>query len=138
MTSESTLSPGAQMVANRLRKNLKRLRNWRRRNAVTCYRAYDADLPEYAAAVDVYQEAAGEQRVFLHVQEYQAPASIPEATAEHRLGELVAAVVRRVRDRRLPAGIENACAWQGRQQVRAHGRLAASTCWLRKVWSSCG
>ena len=92
MTLKSTLSPGAQMVANRLRKNLKRLRNWRRRNAVTCYRAYDADLPEYAAAVDVYQEASGEERVFLHVQEYQAPASIPEATAEHRLGELVAAV----------------------------------------------
>lgn len=80
------------MVANRLRKNLKRLRNWRRRNGVTCFRAYDADLPEYSAAVDCYEAAADPHPVYLHVQEYQAPASIPEATTERRLGELLAAV----------------------------------------------
>lgn len=86
------LTPGAQMVANRLRKNLKRLRNWRRRNEVTCFRVYDADLPEYSAAVDCYEAADDPGCVYLHVQEYQAPANIPEETAERRLGELVAAV----------------------------------------------
>jgi len=55
------------MVANRLRKNLKRLNGWRRRHDVTCFRAYDADLPEYAAAIDVYQEEGGHARRFLHV-----------------------------------------------------------------------
>ncbi len=87
-----TLSPGATMVANRLRKNRKRLASWRRRQAVSCYRVYDADLPEYAAAVDLYQEVGGASRLFAHVQEYQAPAKIPVAVTERRLGELVDAV----------------------------------------------
>lgn len=87
------MTPGAQMVANRLRKNLKRLNGWRRRNDITCFRAYDADLPEYAAAIDVYEEEGGQGRRFLHVQEYQAPAKIPEEVTERRLDELLAAAV---------------------------------------------
>ncbi|MDQ1118340.1 MULTISPECIES: bifunctional 23S rRNA (guanine(2069)-N(7))-methyltransferase RlmK/23S rRNA (guanine(2445)-N(2))-methyltransferase RlmL [Pseudoxanthomonas] len=86
------LNDGAQMVANRLRKNLKKLKAWRQREDVSCYRAYDADLPEYAAAVDVYTEAEGAQRTFLHVQEYAAPASIPEADVQRRFNELLSAV----------------------------------------------
>jgi len=80
------------MVANRLRKNRKHLRSWCRRQAVSCFRVYDADLPEYAAAVDLYEEAGGAARRFAHVQEYQAPASIPGEVAEQRLGELLDAV----------------------------------------------
>jgi 23S rRNA (guanine2445-N2)-methyltransferase / 23S rRNA (guanine2069-N7)-methyltransferase len=86
------LSDGAQMVANRLQKNLRRFAPWRKRAGITCFRAYDADLPEYAAAVDVYTEVAEPARVHVHVQEYQAPASIPAATTERRLAELCAAV----------------------------------------------
>ena len=78
------------MVANRLRKNLRKFKSWREREDVTCYRAYDADLPEYSAAIDVYQsEPEGE--TWLHVQEYAAPAEIPEATTRRRLNELLAA-----------------------------------------------
>ncbi len=87
------LSAGATMVANRLRKNLQRLRRWREREGVDCYRAYDADLPEYAAAIDVYRECDGERRTFLHIQEYQAPKSIDEQVARSRLGELIRAAV---------------------------------------------
>lgn len=87
-----TLSDGAQMVANRLRKNIKHLQSWTKREAVTCYRVYDADLPEYSAAVDLYQECEGEQRRFLHVQEYQAPETIPEADSKRRFGELLNAL----------------------------------------------
>jgi len=76
-------SPGAEMFANRLRKNLKNLGRWARQNDVACYRLYDADLPEYAVAVDVYQ---GDQ-TWLHVQEYEAPASIDREKAETRLIE---------------------------------------------------
>ncbi|MDD5035167.1 MAG: bifunctional 23S rRNA (guanine(2069)-N(7))-methyltransferase RlmK/23S rRNA (guanine(2445)-N(2))-methyltransferase RlmL [Methylococcaceae bacterium] len=75
--------PGAEMFANRLRKNLKNLGGWARRSGVSCYRLYDADLPEYAVAVDVYQ---GEQ-TWLHVQEYEAPASVDPQKAEGRLVE---------------------------------------------------
>jgi len=85
------LSDGAQMVANRLRKNLRALRNWREREGVACYRAYDADLPEYAAAIDVYTTDEAEPRTFLHVQEYAAPAEIPEADVRRRRNELLAA-----------------------------------------------
>ncbi len=82
---EAPLSAGAQMVANRLRKNRDRLRKRLQREGISCYRLYDADLPEYAAAVDVYEDHAV-------VQEYQAPAEIPAETARRRLGELIRAV----------------------------------------------
>ena len=63
------LSEGAQMFANRLQKNLKQLGKWARREQVDCYRLYDADMPEYALAVDLYQD-------WVHVQEYAAPRSV--------------------------------------------------------------
>jgi 23S rRNA (guanine2445-N2)-methyltransferase / 23S rRNA (guanine2069-N7)-methyltransferase len=91
---QAPLSEGAQMVANRLRKNVRKLKSWRQREGVECFRAYDADLPEYAAAIDVYTEEAaqdGSSRTFLHVQEYQAPSTIPEADARRRFGEIVRA-----------------------------------------------
>jgi 23S rRNA (guanine2445-N2)-methyltransferase / 23S rRNA (guanine2069-N7)-methyltransferase len=90
VVAESTaLSPGAEMVANRLRKNLRKLKAWRERERVTCFRAYDADLPEYAAAIDVYATDEREPRTFLHVQEYAAPADIPEADTRRRRNELL-------------------------------------------------
>ena len=85
------LSEGAQMVANRLRKNIKKYKNWLKRTGVTCYRVYDADLPEYAAAIDVYVEDNRSAKVWLHVQEYAAPASIPENDVKRRRNELLAA-----------------------------------------------
>ena len=90
-TAPRPLGEGAQMVANRLRKNLRALKSWRAREGVACFRAYDADLPEYAAAIDVYAEADDPDRLWLHVQEYAAPASVPEQTARRRLGDLLAA-----------------------------------------------
>ncbi|HVR80957.1 MAG TPA: bifunctional 23S rRNA (guanine(2069)-N(7))-methyltransferase RlmK/23S rRNA (guanine(2445)-N(2))-methyltransferase RlmL [Luteimonas sp.] len=86
----AVLSEGAQMVANRLRKNLKKLKSWREREGVSCYRAYDADLPEYAAAIDVYTTDP-EGQTWLHVQEYAAPAEIPEVDTRRRLNELLTA-----------------------------------------------
>lgn len=79
------LSSGAQMVANRLRKNYKKLRRWIRRQQIQCYRLYDADMPEYAAAIDLYGD-------YIHVQEYAPPKSVDPIKAEQRLQELLAAV----------------------------------------------
>jgi 23S rRNA (guanine2445-N2)-methyltransferase / 23S rRNA (guanine2069-N7)-methyltransferase len=87
-TTAMPRSAGAEMVANRLRKNLKHLSKWARREGVTCFRVYDADLPEYAAAVDLYEEA-GCGRRFAHVQEYAAPASVDPDKAALRLDEIV-------------------------------------------------
>ncbi len=83
------LSDGARMVANRLRKTLKASKSWRAHDRVDCFRAYDADIPEYAAAIDVYTEVDAGTR-WLHVQEYAAPAEIPEATTRKRFAELLA------------------------------------------------
>ncbi len=85
------LSEGAQMAANRLRKNLRNSKSWREREGVSCFRIYDADLPEYSAAIDVYTEADDPDRRWLHVQEYAAPAEIPDADVRRRLRELLTA-----------------------------------------------
>lgn len=85
------LSEGAQMVANRLRKNLRKLKAWREREQISCFRVYDADLPEYAAAIDVYVDADAPGQTWLHVQEYAAPAEIPPPLARRRLNALLAA-----------------------------------------------
>jgi 23S rRNA (guanine2445-N2)-methyltransferase / 23S rRNA (guanine2069-N7)-methyltransferase len=79
---------GAVMLANRLTKNLKALRKWRAQEQVHCFRLYDADLPEYAVAVDVYE---GEQR-WVVVQEYAAPASIDPRDARRRLREALSVI----------------------------------------------
>ncbi|SFE97925.1 bifunctional 23S rRNA (guanine(2069)-N(7))-methyltransferase RlmK/23S rRNA (guanine(2445)-N(2))-methyltransferase RlmL [Nitrosomonas sp. Nm166] len=71
----------SEMFANRLRKNLKKLSKWIKQNRIHCYRLYDADLPEYAVAVDVYQ---GEQ-TWINVQEYEAPKAIDFIKANQRL-----------------------------------------------------
>ena len=86
--ASASLGAGAEMLRNRLRKNWKELGRWARREGITCFRVYDADLPEYALAVDLYQADLR----WVHVQEYQAPATIEPAKARSRLREALAVV----------------------------------------------
>jgi 23S rRNA (guanine2445-N2)-methyltransferase / 23S rRNA (guanine2069-N7)-methyltransferase len=79
---------GARMFANRLAKNQKRLRAWARRSGVSCYRVYDADMPEYAFAIDLYRTLEPEED-WLHVQEYAAPAEIEAESVRRRRGEVL-------------------------------------------------
>jgi 23S rRNA (guanine2445-N2)-methyltransferase / 23S rRNA (guanine2069-N7)-methyltransferase len=79
----SVSDPGSEMFANRIRKNLKRVGKWARKNGITCYRLYDADMPEYAVAIDLYDNWA-------HVQEYQAPAGVEPENARRRLNQIMA------------------------------------------------
>jgi len=80
--------PQAEMFGNRLRKNLKKLSKWAKHNDIHCYRLYDADLPEYAVAVDVYQ---GEE-IWVNVQEYESPKTIEAAKANQRLAGVMAEI----------------------------------------------
>ncbi|USR41276.1 bifunctional 23S rRNA (guanine(2069)-N(7))-methyltransferase RlmK/23S rRNA (guanine(2445)-N(2))-methyltransferase RlmL [Ectopseudomonas hydrolytica] len=84
-SSQARLSEGGQMFANRLQKNLKQLGKWARREGVECYRLYDADMPEYALAVDLYRD-------WVHVQEYAAPRSVDPDKAQARLLDALAAI----------------------------------------------
>lgn len=88
--SVGTINTGATMFANRLQKNLKNLSRWAKQNAITCYRVYDADLPEYAVAIDIYQS----EQTWVHVQEYEPPKSIDAHKANQRLTELLAEIPR--------------------------------------------
>ncbi len=79
------LSEGGQMFANRLQKNLKAMSKWVKREGIDCYRVYDADMPEYAMAIDLYHD-------WVHVQEYAAPKSIDPEKASIRMFDALAAI----------------------------------------------
>ena len=87
------LTEGAQMVLNRLKKNQRRLDAWRKKSAVSCYRLYDADIPEYAVAVDIYDQS-------IHVQEYAPPSTISDKLARERFAEVKQAIKRFAADYR--------------------------------------
>ncbi len=78
-------SGGIAAFENRLRKNVRRLGRWTNRAGVTCWRAYDADLPDYSVAVDVYDCTDGVRRAV--VSEYAAPSEIAPEKAARRLDQ---------------------------------------------------
>jgi 23S rRNA (guanine2445-N2)-methyltransferase / 23S rRNA (guanine2069-N7)-methyltransferase len=80
--------PGSSMFANRLRKNHVKLTAWARRNDVACFRVYDADMPEYAFAIDLY----GNDSLWACVQEYAAPPSVAPEAARARRDEALAVI----------------------------------------------
>ncbi|WP_025994949.1 bifunctional 23S rRNA (guanine(2069)-N(7))-methyltransferase RlmK/23S rRNA (guanine(2445)-N(2))-methyltransferase RlmL [Pseudomonas viridiflava] len=85
VVEQPRLSEGGQMFANRLQKNLKLMGKWVRREGIDCYRVYDADMPEYSMAIDLYHD-------WVHVQEYAAPKSIDPEKASARLFDALAAI----------------------------------------------
>lgn len=82
------LSKGAEMAYNRLIKNIKEIKPVMEKEGVTCYRIYDADMPEYSAAIDVYENK------WINLAEYAAPDTIDPEDAERRLNELIYATER--------------------------------------------
>ena len=82
------LSEGAEIVYRKLLKNIESLKDKMEKEGVTCYRIYDADIPEYAAAVDVYEWK------WINLSEYAAPDYIDQDKAEERLNEIIYATER--------------------------------------------
>lgn len=76
-------NPDAIALKNRLLKNIKRLKRWAEKEKISCYRIYDADLPNYNLAVDLYYS----EELHVNLQEYQAPKTIAPAVAKQRLRE---------------------------------------------------
>ncbi len=76
---------GAQDFANRLQKNMSALKKWATKEQVFCLRLYDADLPDFNVAVDLYGDR-------LHVQEYAPPKTIDPEKAKKRFNLALAAV----------------------------------------------
>ena len=82
----------AQMFHNRLLKNMRTLGKWATKSKLDCYRLYDADMPEFSLAIDVYTEYTS-RAVWLHVQEYAAPKSVDKDASLERLREALAVLV---------------------------------------------
>ncbi len=84
--------PGAEMFANRLRKNAAALGAWARKEGIACYRVYDADMPEYAFSIDVYSAGSPLAPRFVYVQEYAPPATIELEKARARREEALSVI----------------------------------------------
>lgn len=84
-SSVNTLPERATMIMNRLKKNKRTLKAWIKQNNIEAYRIYDADIPEYACAIDIYQDWAV-------VQEYKAPSEISVEKARQRVRDVINAI----------------------------------------------
>jgi 23S rRNA (guanine2445-N2)-methyltransferase / 23S rRNA (guanine2069-N7)-methyltransferase len=78
-------SKEAASFARRLEKNRRRLSAWARRENLTCYRMYDADMPEYNLAVDWYDGG-------VRVEEHARPRKVRDEDADRHLREAMQAV----------------------------------------------
>ncbi len=75
----------ADMFENRLKKNIKHIARWARKNDISCYRVYDADIPQYSFAIDLYENWA-------HIQEYEPPKTVDATKAFHRMNDATSIV----------------------------------------------
>lgn len=83
----------SEQFISRLKRNVRLVGKWARREGVSCYRVYDADLPDYAVAIDVYHGAGPDEgRTWVRVSEYAPPKEIDPARARRRLADVLASV----------------------------------------------
>lgn len=75
---------------NRIQKNLVNLKKHAKKSHITNLRIYDADLPNFNVAIDIYGDK-------VHIQEYAPPKQIDEAVAKRRFN-LVLLVLRQLFD----------------------------------------
>jgi 23S rRNA (guanine2445-N2)-methyltransferase / 23S rRNA (guanine2069-N7)-methyltransferase len=81
---------GVTAFANRLRKDLRHLGKWAKREDVRAWRVYDADLPDFSVALDLYDCEDGVRRAVMF--EYEAPPEIDPVKAKVRFDQALAAV----------------------------------------------
>ena len=77
------LTKTEEIIYSKLLSNYSKYKAEAEKEGVTCYRIYDADIPEYAAAIDIYEGK------WVNLAEYQAPADIDPELAEKRLNEII-------------------------------------------------
>ena len=76
------LNHSAAEFMNRLKKNRKRLRKWVASEGLESFRIYDADIPAYNSAIDVYKS-------HLVVSEYAPPADLDQEKSDRRFQDLL-------------------------------------------------
>ena len=83
------LVPASEQFARRLAKVARLRAKWARREDVTCYRVYDADLPDYSVAIELYEGSETPGR-WLQISEYAAPRAVDPELARRRLLDVLA------------------------------------------------
>lgn len=73
----------------RLRKNIRAIKGWLKSASISNYRIYDADLPDFAFALDVYKSVDG---TVVSLQEYRAPSHIDPVIAQQRIDAAIPVV----------------------------------------------
>ena len=107
---------GTAMLLNRLRRNAAELKDYLNNEKISCYRLYDADIPQYSAAVDLYTETDGTLHVV--VQEYAPPASIAKDASAQRFDELLDTIRRFLEPQQLRMHIKQRRRQRGDDQYR--------------------
>ncbi|MDA3851068.1 MAG: bifunctional 23S rRNA (guanine(2069)-N(7))-methyltransferase RlmK/23S rRNA (guanine(2445)-N(2))-methyltransferase RlmL, partial [Spirochaetaceae bacterium] len=77
------VSVSGEQFQNRLDKNLSRIQRWAEKNEVSCYRIYDADLPDYNFALDFYQGK------WINLQEYVPPGIVDQKQTDKHIREAI-------------------------------------------------
>ena len=80
---EERFDQSAMGFVNRIKKRKKHLLKWAKRSNVSCFRIYDADLPDYNVAVDYFESK------WVMVQEYAPPKEIDQETADRRIKDIM-------------------------------------------------
>ena len=122
------------MFANRVRKNLDRLEPWAAKERIECFRLYDADMPEYAFAIDIY----GRDPRHVYVQEYAPPKTVDQESARERRREVLDRAARGPR-RAARAAFTHESASRRREPSNTSGAPAgaeAARSSRKEAWSS--
>ncbi|MBI9098560.1 MAG: bifunctional 23S rRNA (guanine(2069)-N(7))-methyltransferase RlmK/23S rRNA (guanine(2445)-N(2))-methyltransferase RlmL, partial [Spirochaetaceae bacterium] len=80
---EERIDPATMAFVNRVKKRKKHLDKWAKRSEISSYRIYDADLPDYNVAVDLYENK------WVLVQEYAPPKDIEPELADKRIKDIM-------------------------------------------------
>lgn len=83
MAAQAVTDPRAAALRARLQKNLRRLSPWAAREGVSCFRAYDRDVPEVPLVVDLYPSGEGRH---LHISVFEPRHGIAGAVVEQWAG----------------------------------------------------
>ncbi len=82
---------GSDQFAARLKRVAKERRKWARKEDISCYRVYDADLPDFAVAIDRYDGVwKSEGESYLCIAEYEAPGMIDPVKVASRFADVAA------------------------------------------------
>lgn len=84
-TKKDIHNPDSQEFINRLHKNLSHLKKHAIKDNISNMRIYDADLPNFNVAIDVYGDK-------IHVQEYAPPKHISTDVAKERFNLILSAI----------------------------------------------